>query len=134
MAEKGPKLKILPFDVTASRLDCGRLWNRWVERFERDLIYQGVDKGAKPELAKAALLIHAGVEIEDIHDTLPDVPKPENLTDAQYTSYEKSKRKLTLHFTPQSCNDFAIFELISTKMREDETVATYLNDINFRDH
>ena len=125
MAEKGPKLKIQQFDVTADRLDCGRLWNRWIERFERELLYQGVDKGAKPDLALAALLIHAGLEVEDIHDSLPDVPKPESLTDAQYTSYLKAKIKLGAYFSPKVCNDFAIFELISTKMRGDETVAAY---------
>ena len=125
MTTRGPKLKIAPFDTTASRLDCGRLWNRWVERFERDLIYQGVDIGGKPDLARAALLIHAGIDVEDIHDTLPDVPKPEALTDIQYTTYQKSKLKLTQYFTPQICNDFAVFELISTKMRGDETVAAY---------
>ena len=40
MAEKGPKLKILPFDVTTSRLEAGRAWNRWIDRFERDLAYK----------------------------------------------------------------------------------------------
>ena len=126
MAEKGPKLKILPFDVTGDRLDIGRLWSRWLERFERELVYQGVVHGAKPELAKAALLIHAGVAVEDIHDSLPDgTTKPEGLPDAEWTSYRKSKDKFSEYFTPDSCNDFAIFELINIKMRGDETVAGY---------
>jgi len=47
MAERGPKLKILPFDVTGDRLDIGRLWGRWLERFERELLYQGVDHNTK---------------------------------------------------------------------------------------
>jgi len=120
MTSKGPKLKILPFDTTSSRLDAGRLWSRWIERFERDLVYQGVDIKQKPDLAQAALLIHAGIDVEDIHDTLPDVPKPEAIpSDADYTVYEKSKLKLTQYFTPQLCNDFALFELISTKMKGD---------------
>ena len=125
MAQKGPKLKIQQFDITSNRLDCGRLWNRWIERFERDLLYQGVIKGEKPDLARAALLIHAGVEVEDIHDSLPEVPKPENFTDGQWNNYEKSKAKLTQYFCPQTCNDFSIFELINTKMGGDETVAAY---------
>jgi len=80
MATRGPKLKISPFDVTEDRLDCGRTWNRWLERFEREVEYAGVDIGEKPNLAKAALLIHAGVAVEDIHDSLPDVPKPEDIS------------------------------------------------------
>ena len=37
MARKGPKLKILPFDTHGDRLDLGKRWERWMERFERDL-------------------------------------------------------------------------------------------------
>ena len=79
MATKGPKLRISEFVVTEDRLDCGRLWSRWVERFEREIVYQGVDLTAKPEVAKAALLIHAGMDVEDIHDSLPNVTKPEDM-------------------------------------------------------
>ena len=125
MAEKGPKLKIQPFDTNANRLECGRLWTRWIECFERELLYQGVNKGEKPDLARAALLIYAGIDVEDVHDSLPDAPKPEGLTDQQYTTYEISKQKLTNYYTPDVCNDFAIFELINTKMRSDESVAAY---------
>ena len=125
MAEKGPKLKILPFDINGDRLDIGRLWFRWLERFERELLYQGVDTGAKPALAKAALLIYGGPDVEDIHDSLPDTTKPENVAAADWTHYRKSKEKLTQYFTPETCNDFAIFELINIKMRGDENVAGY---------
>ena len=75
MAEKGPKLKILPLDVTTSRLEAGRAWNRWIDRFERDLAYNGVSQTDKPQIAKAALLIYGGQELEDLHDTLPEATK-----------------------------------------------------------
>ena len=126
MAEKGPKLKILPFDVTTSRLEAGRAWKRWIDRFERDLAYNGVDAAAKPQIAKAALLIYGGQELEDLHDTLPEATKPENMSDQVWGStYVKSKTKLTNYFTPKSCNDFAIFELITTKIKGGETVSAY---------
>ena len=35
----------------------------------------------KPDMARAALLIYAGMAVEDIHNSLPDVVKPENTTD-----------------------------------------------------
>ena len=126
MAEKGPKLKILPFDVTTSRLEAGRAWKRWIDRFERDLAYNGVDAAAKPQIAKAALLIYGGQELEDLHDTLPEATKPEGISDQVWGStYVKSKTKLTNYFTPKSCNDFAIFELITTKIKGGETVSAY---------
>ena len=55
-----------------------------------------------------ALLIYAGTEVEDLHDTLPDPVKPEGMTNAQWTDYEKSKLKLRLYFSPKQCNDFAL--------------------------
>ena len=126
MAAKGPKLKNLPFDVNGDRLDIGRLWSRWLERFERELLYQGVDIAEKPALAKAALLIHAGIAVEDVHDSLPEIAvKPEGIAEANWNDYAKSKAKLSAYFTPESCNDFAVFELINTKMRGDENVANY---------
>ena len=125
MENKEPKLKIEPFDVTGDRLDMGRSWSRWLERFQRELAYQGVVIGEKPDLAQAALLIHSGVAVEDIHDSLPDPPKPEGMDEASWTSYEKSKTKLTQYFTPKICNDFAIFELINMHMRSDENIAGY---------
>ena len=125
MATRGPKLQISPFDVTEDRLDCGRLWSRWVERFERELIYHGVEVSTKPDLARAALLIHAGIAVEDIHDSLPDMVKPENIVAASWTSYAGSKAKLAAYFSPQVCNDFAIFELINTKMQSSKTIAAY---------
>ncbi|CAB3977109.1 Hypothetical predicted protein [Paramuricea clavata] len=36
-ATKGPKLKVLPFDPHGDRLDLGKRWEKWFERFERDL-------------------------------------------------------------------------------------------------
>ena len=123
---KGPKLKIGQFDVTEDRLDCSRLWKRYLERFERELIYLGVDPKDNPGIAKAALLIHAGEAVEDIHDSLPDpVAKPEDVAQTDWHDYAKAKAKLTAYFSPQVCNDFAIFELINTKMMSGESIAAY---------
>ena len=51
--------------------------------------------------------------------------KPEGIAEANWNDYAKSKAKLSAYFTPESCNDFAVFELINTKMRGDENVANY---------
>lgn len=66
-ATKGPKLKVLPFDPHGDRLDLGKRWEKWFERFERDLKYNGCDPSKTPEIAKMALLIYAGTEVEDLH-------------------------------------------------------------------
>ena len=67
MAAKGPKLKVLPFDMTGDRLSLGRRWKKWLERFERDLLYNGVDPADKDSsgLYQMALLMHVGGAVED---------------------------------------------------------------------
>ncbi len=57
MATKGPKLKILPFGPHGELLSLGKRWERWLERFERDLKYNGDAENS--ETAQMALLIYA---------------------------------------------------------------------------
>ena len=59
MAAKGPKLKVQPFDPYGDRLDLGKKWDKWIERFERDLKYNGIDPSLpqNSEMAKMALMM-----------------------------------------------------------------------------
>ena len=124
-ATKGPKLKVLPFDPHGDRLDLGKRWEKWFERFERDLKYNGCDPSKTPEIAKMALLIYAGTEVEDLHDTLPEPSRPEGTEEENWTAYEQSKTKLKIHFSPKQCNDFAIFELLRMKIESSESITSY---------
>ena len=125
MATKGPKLKIPVFEPHGDRLDLGRRWEKWVDRFKRELLYNGVDAAEKPDMAQMALLIYAGTEVEDIHDSLPEPTKPEGVAAANWTSYAKSLKRLDLYFLPQKSNDFAIFELMNIKPETDEFTKNY---------
>jgi len=125
MTTRGPKLKITPFEPHGERLDLGRRWEKWTERFQRELLYNGINKQEKAETAQMALLIYAGNEVEDIHDSLPDPVKPEGVTDVQWTEYAKSLHKLNAYFVPQKSNDFAIFELMNIKPEEGEATHNY---------
>ncbi len=69
---KGPKLKVLPFDPHGDCSDLGKRWEKWFERFERDLKYNGCDPEKDLKVAKMALLIYAGTDVEHLHDTLPE--------------------------------------------------------------
>ena len=125
MANRGPKLKIEQFNVNADRLVLGRSFEKCLERFERELRYNDCDPAAKPEIAQMALLIYAGADVEEIHETLPDPTKPETLPAAQWTSYLKSKTKLKQHFSPKLCNDFALYEMMTQWMKPGETVESF---------
>ena len=103
----------------------GQQFDKWIDRFERELKYNGVDLNAKADLAQMAFLIYAGPDVEEIHETLVDPPKPEGMDDNRWTSYAKSKARLTNFFTPKKCNDFQIHQLISLKMSIEDTVETF---------
>ena len=124
---RGPKLKIGLFDPHGDRFDLGKRWEKWLERFERDLKYNGVDSSlpVNSEKSQMALLIYAGPEVEDIHDSLPTPVKPEGLDDENWTEYRKSKEKLNVYFLPQRSNDFALFELMRIKPVTDERTRNY---------
>ena len=107
MTTKGPKLKIQPFDMHGDRLDMGKRFEKWMDRFERELEYNGVSTEENSRVARMALLIYVGSDVEDLHDTLPDPVKPEGETDAQWTEYKKSKVKLVNYFSPIKCRDDA---------------------------
>ena len=72
-----------------------------------------------------ALLIYAGTEVEDLHDTLPEPGRPEGTEEENWTAYEQSKTKLKIHFSPKQCNDFAIFELLRMKIESSESITSY---------
>ena len=103
----------------------GRRWEKWTERLQRELTYNGIDRQANADMAQMALLIYAGTEVEEIHDTLPEPVKPEEVADLQWTAYAKSMHKLNLYFLPQKSNDFAIFELMNVKPEPSEATHNY---------
>ena len=108
MAAKGPKLKVQPFDLHGEKLTLGKRWEGWLERFERDLHYNGVDLSDRDnsQICQMALLIYAGTAVEDLHDSLADVGQPAEIEVADWTDYHKSKAKLNVRFLPKKSNDF----------------------------
>ena len=95
--------------ILTERLDLGKRWEKWLARFERELVYNGVNSGTHPDMASMALLIYAGPEVEDIHDSLPNPVKPEELAEAAWTTYAQSLRKLNLYFVPQKSKTISLY-------------------------
>ena len=127
MATKGPKLKVSPFEMAGDRLSLGRKWKKWLDRFERDLLYNGIDAANKDNSAMChmALLMHVGGDVEDLHDVLADVQKPAAVAAGDCTAYAKSKAKLNGRFLPKQSNDFSLCELMSQKAKEGESMLDY---------
>ena len=102
MASKGPKLRCLPFDPHGDRVYLGKRWEKWLECFERELYYNGVDpnESVNSGIARMAKLMHVDYEVEDIHDTLPENVKPKGVDDEHWMEYDQSKAKLLGYFHP----------------------------------
>ena len=66
MSTKGPKVKIQAFDVHGDRLDSGKRFEKWIERFTREMKYNGCppDTVENADMAQMALLIYAGNDVE----------------------------------------------------------------------
>ena len=76
-------------------------------------------------MCQMALLMQAGTVVEDLHDSLAEVPKPGNVPDADWTDYAKSKAKLNGRFLPKKSNDFAPCELMTLKPKIGESMVDY---------
>lgn len=127
MTTKGPKLKTEPFDTSGDRLTVGRSWQRWFERFECDLVYNGVDPAVtdNSRICLMALLIYAGPAVEDLHDSLAETRKPVEVEAADWTDYKKAKAKLNARFLPKKSNDFALCELMRQRAKLQESMVDY---------
>ena len=102
MASKGPTLKILPFDTHGDTLDLGKRWERWMERSERDLKYNGCDpdEAGNSQTAQMALLIYLG------HDSLPLPTKPANVTSTQWTDYRSYTSSFSILTSFSALSDY----------------------------
>ena len=47
-------------------------------------------------MAKMALLMYAGNDVEDLHDIIPDLIKPKNIAEDDWTEYAKAKAKVDI--------------------------------------
>ncbi|KAK3752980.1 hypothetical protein QZH41_016287 [Actinostola sp. cb2023] len=85
---------IAPFDCKGNPTSVGPRWTRWKRSFEYYVEAKGIDKDPQ----RKALLLHcAGLEVQDVYDTLTD-PGPVGEDDKEY---DKVMRTLDHHFSPQ---------------------------------
>ena len=121
---KGPKLRIPPFDHEGDRFAVGSQWKKWIDRFERELCYNGlsITSTQHADLCQMALLIHVGPRVEEIHDSLPSPVPPLGET---WTVYQKSKQKLAAYFQPKQHNDFLLYELMQVRQAPDEALQAF---------
>lgn len=105
-----------PFDVHAD--GAGPRWKKYLAQFDNLLTGLLVKDAARK---KALLLLYAGTDVYDIHDTLT-IAAPDEANDV----YKRSTDALTTHFEPKVSTSFAIFEFRDCKQQDSETVSEYV--------
>ncbi|RUA05254.1 MAG: hypothetical protein DSY43_04950 [Gammaproteobacteria bacterium] len=106
---------IAPFDCKGNPTSVGPRWTRWKRSFEFYVEAKGIDKDPQ----RKALLLHcAGLEVQDVYDTLTD-PGPVGEDNKEY---DKVMRTLDHHFSPQVNVPFERHQFRQAKQDESETV------------
>ena len=110
---------IAPFDCKGNPTSVGPRWKRWKRSFEFFLVAKDVQK----DLQQKALLLHcAGLEVQDIYETLTD-PGPVGEDDKEY---DKTMRTLDSHFSPQVNVPFERHQFRQANQEESETVDQFV--------
>ena len=114
-----------PFDPRGDVTSIGPRWKKWRKAFG----YFIVGKGIVNDAQKKALLLHcAGMDEQEVFDTLPE-PPAENVDgddEATPTEYEVAMRKLDCYFLPKINEPFERHMFRGLFQEEEETVDQFL--------
>ena len=85
---------ISPFECKGNSSALAPCWKKWLQSFQ----YFLVAKGVVNDTQKKALLLHtAGIEVQELYETLTD-PGMDTFGEDTATEYEKTVRTLDVYF------------------------------------
>lgn len=123
-------LQLQPFDYASHTDDVGIEWRKWLRSFETMIRASRIDD----EDWKNDLLLHyAGRNVQELFDTLPDLPGPDTrglLVNIEHytpnmTSYEEVVVKLNKFFVPKENSTYERHLLRQMKQRAGESVDAF---------
>lgn len=113
---------IAKFDVNGEVTSLAPRWTRWKRAFE----YYIVGKGVTDAKQKKALLLHfAGLEVQDIYETLTDPGVPSGGADTA-DEYGKVIRTLDSYFKPQANIPYERHVFRQMKQEPNETIDQFV--------
>ena len=126
MAVVNVELSVLPlFDPRGDVTSIGPRWKKWRKAFG----YLIVGKGIVNDAQKKALLLHcAGMDVQEVFDTLPE-PPAENVDgddEDTPTEYKVAMQKLDCYFLPKINEPFERHMFQGLFQEEEETVDHFL--------
>ena len=111
------------FDISGDATSAGSRWKRWKKAFQYYLLARGVNN---PNQQKALLLHVAGMDVQDVFETLTDPGHPDEVDPDPHNIYERALRTLDSHFIPTINAPFERHMFHKMKQEPQETVAQYV--------
>ena len=109
------------FDPHSTPSNVSQRWEKWVMSLKYYLTAAAI---AKPEQKKALLLHFAGTEVQEIFQTLPDLPPP-TVGDPP-DEYETTLEKLNKYFMPKKNISFERHMFHACAQNEGEYMDAYV--------
>ena len=112
------------FDCSGDAASVGPRWKRWKKAFQ----FYVDGKGIQNNDQRKALLLHcAGMEVQDIYDTITDVPFEATLEGETDNVYKQALHNLHSYFAPKGNVPYERHVFRSLKQDVSETVDQYVS-------
>lgn len=123
-------LQLQTFDYASHTDDVGIEWRKWLKSFETMVRASRV---SDEEWKKDLLLHYAGPDVQQLFDTLPDLPSSEmrgplknvECYTPNMTSYEEAVAKLNAFFLPKENSTYERHLLRQMKQKVDESIDSF---------
>ena len=114
---------VAPFDCKGNSSTLGPRWKKWLQSFQYFLVAKGVVNDAQ----KKALLLHtAGIEVQELYETLTDPGPTEEFEEDTATDFEKTVRTLNAYFVTKLNEPYERHVFRSMAQQERETVSQFI--------
>ena len=114
---------VAPFDCKGNSSALGPRWKKWLQSFQYFLVAKGVVNDAQ----KKALLLHtAGIEVQELYETLTDPGPTEEFEEDTATDFEKTVRTLNAYFVTKLNEPYERHVFRSMAQQERETVSQFI--------
>ena len=114
---------VAPFDCKDNSSALGARWKKWLLSFQYFLVAKGVVNGAQ----KKALLLHpAGIEVQELYETLTDPGPTEEFKEDTATDFEETVCTLNEYFVTKLNEPYERHVFRSMAQQERETVSQFI--------
>ena len=119
---------VAPCDCKGNSSALGPRWKKWLHpSIVSILSCCGVVKGVVNDALKKALLLHtAGIEVQELYETLTDPGPTEEFEEDTATDFEETVRILNAYFVTKLNEPYERHMFRSIAQRERETVSHFI--------